>query len=118
MNLTLNGITKSAAIWAKEINMPLATIVSRKGRGWTDEKTLCVAAISNENKITKNDCELYLNDIERPFLPDELRILVDGLKTQKVGQFIRRYFPKEFDKWFNEKYKPMKENENKNGNLS
>lgn len=111
MNLTLNGITKTASEWAKETGIPAATIVSRKGRGWGDEETLTVRVFSNDTKITKNDAELYLNDLERHQLPEELRILMDGRRTKKVGQFIKRYFPKDFDKWYEEKYKPKKEDE-------
>ncbi len=111
MNLTLNGRTNSAAEWARLTGIPPATIVSRKGRGWNDEETLTVPVFSNDTKITKNDAELYLNDIERHQLPEELRVLMDGRRTKKHGQFIRSYFPKDFDKWYKEKYKPKKENE-------
>ncbi len=111
MNLTLNGITKKASEWAKETGLPPATIVSRKGRGWSDEETLTQPVFSNDTKITKNDAELYLNELERHQLPEELRIIIDGKRTKKLGQFIRSYFPKDFDKWYNEKYKPKKENE-------
>lgn len=118
MNLTYNGITKSAAEWARVIGIPSATIVSRKGRGWSDEKALSEPVFSNDTKITKNDAELYLNDLERHQLPEELRILMDGRRTKKIGQFIRSYYPKDFDKWYNEKYKPNKENEQLNRNVS
>lgn len=111
MNLTLNGITKTAPEWAKETGLPPATIVSRKSRGWDDERSLTVPVMTNETKITKNDAELDLNSLERHQLPEELRVIIDGKRTNKLGQFIRSNFPKEFDKWYNEKYKPKKENE-------
>ncbi len=111
MKLTLNGITKTPSEWAKTTGLTAACIVSRKSRGWTDEETLMVSVMTNDTKITKSDAELYLNEIERHLLPEELRVLMDGRRTKKHGQFIRSYFPKEFDKWYNEKYKPKKENE-------
>lgn len=111
MNLTLNGVTRNASEWAKVTGLPPATIVSRKGRGWDDERTLTIPVFSNDTKITKNDAELYLNDLERHQLPEVLRVLMDGRRTKKLGQFIRSYFPKDFDKWYNEKYKPAKEND-------
>jgi hypothetical protein len=114
MNLTLYGDTLSAAEWARETGIPLATITSRKARGWSDERTLTEPPFSNDNKITKNDAEIMLNDLERHQLPEEIRILVDGMKTKKVGQFLRRYFPKDFDRWFNDQYKPRKQNEKQN----
>ena len=116
MNLTLNGITKTASEWGRTTGIPAATIVSRKSRGWTDEKTLTEPVFSNDTKITKNDAELYLNELERHQLPEQLRILMDGQRTKKLGQFLRASHTKAFDKWYNEKYKPEKQNEIKNRN--
>lgn len=35
---------------------------------------------------------------------------VERFLEVKLGIYIRRYHPKEFDKWFNEEYKPAKQN--------
>ena len=101
----------TAAGWARELKIPISTIISRKRRGWSDERALIEPVATNDNKVTKNDAELYLNDLARFDLPDNFKVLLDGVRTTKPGQFIRRYFTKQFDRWFNEKYKPNKQNE-------
>lgn len=102
--------------------MPIATIVSRKGRGWTDEKTLTEPVFSNDTKITKNDLELYLNEISPALAPLADKILkLCPANIKKKGQYARRFFPKEFDRYFNEVYKPRKQDElrlQKDGNIS
>lgn len=118
MTLTYKGKTQNSVEWSKEVGLTPATIISRKARGWSDEKTLSEPIFTSANKITKNDGELYLNDLERHQLPEELRVLIDGRKTKKFGQLLRAEFSKSFDKWYNETYKPEKENENKHRNLS
>ncbi len=118
MKLTFRGKTQTPAEWALETGLTAATIISRKSRGWSDEKALTEPVFSNDTKITKNDAELYLNELERHQLPDELRILMDGQRTKKLGQFLRASHTKAFDKWYNEKYKPEKQNEINNRDVS
>lgn len=114
MNLTLNGKTKDIKEWASETGLTVSAIFSRKHRGWSDEKTLTEPVFSNETKITKNDCELYINDLSFQQLSHSkyLAGLSPGT-VMKPGQHIRRYHSKKFDKFFEEFYKPMKQNEQK-----
>lgn len=106
MTLTFKGKTQLATLWSKETGISLSAITSRKARGWSDEEALTVAVFSNDTKITKNDLELELNDT----VPQALIGLVPS-NIKKAGQHIRRFFPKEFDKYFNEVFKPKKQDE-------
>lgn len=112
MTLTLNGKTQLASAWAKEVGIPIATIVSRKGRGWSDDKTLTEPLFSNDTKITKNDAELELNDKSFDDVNDiETLHALCPRNIKKPGQYIRRFYPLKFSEWFNEEYKPRKQNE-------
>jgi hypothetical protein len=108
LKLTHEGKTLTPKEWSKETGISLPTIFSRKARGWTDARALSQAVSTQDNKITKNDAELWLNDKPIGLVPASLKHTVIGTGTAKAGQFIRRYFPKDFDRWFNEEYKPAK----------
>ena len=48
--LTLNGITKCASAWSEETGIKYHTILARKMRGWSDEKTLTTLTGNNAGK--------------------------------------------------------------------
>ena len=61
-----------------------------------------------KKKISKNEAELYLNDIPRDQLP---KVLLECMKrkickSKRPGNWFRDEFRAEFDKWFEEEYVP------------
>lgn len=116
MDLTFNGKTQSIPRWAEETGISASAIFSRKERGWSDERTLTEPVFSNDTKITKNDCEMYLNSVkweDKSDSPTMKLLKLAPVTVLKRGQYLRRYNQKEFDKYFSEVYKPKKKNEQK-----
>lgn len=106
MEITYENKTLTPAAWSRIVGISESTIHGRILRGWTPKEALTIPIATNDNKITKNDAEMWLNDLAFEGLPVVFRQLlgkpVGSLK--KYGQFIRANYRKEFDQWFNDEY--------------
>lgn len=98
------GKEKSLVEWAKEKNMSQQALLKRLQRkGWT-----VADAIEKPfgKQPSKNDAELYLNDLTMETLPEEFRVIFANKKQhgKKYGHYIRSEHRAQFDRWFKESY--------------
>lgn len=77
------------------------TAHSRIERGWSPEEALTTPKnpIFHHGALTKNEAELWLNDVSMDKFPECLKKFL-GKRAKKNGARIRSEFRSEFDKWF------------------
>ncbi len=114
--LEYKGKMQSVKQWSDETGLPLSAIYRRIERKLPTkeilEKPVDVAFTVGAKKVTKNDAEMYLNDLTY----DDLPMMLEGLIPDsgramacKLGTLIRTHHRDVFDRWFLKEYKPAHE---------
>jgi len=99
--------------WALKLKVAPATLAGRLDRGWSverafNEKPHDSFSAARRKGRTKNDAEMYLNDLSRDEMPLCFRhINLGTAKLTKFGQYIRRKHMPEFEKWFSGEFSKM-----------
>jgi hypothetical protein len=115
--ITAQGETLTIAEWSKKTGLHHSTITNRLDLGWNHEDIVGKPSdkryATKNCKMSKNDAEMMLNDLEYHKQPHELRELIKETKVvqmqgfphqAKYGQLFRRKHPAAFQKWFNDTY--------------
>ena len=111
MTHTYNGITDTINGHAKRWKMSPTTIVGRLGRGWSIEDAIETPAVSTYSSSqrgvpSKNDAEMWLNDRTIDEISESMLPAFNPAKrAKKPGQWLRRYNPMAFNKWYDEEFK-------------
>lgn len=104
--ITIDGVTKSIAEWAKTSGISPATIHVRLARGWDPQDAVTVEP-KLQPDVTKDNAERLLNEMEVDQLPFTLRVLLPSpYRGNQPGAYIRRHHRIKFDHWFDTVYSP------------
>ncbi len=90
--------------WSTRFKIAHSTLYNRIESGWTMEEALNTPinnamAMGHKKGKTKNDAELYLNELKKEELPEAFKYIPLGT-ANKLGQFLRSKHRAVFDKWF------------------
>jgi len=102
---------KTVAEWSKFTGIKIGTINSRIYKGWTMREVIenmPAKEFSNnkDEKISKNDGEVFLNELEKSSIHCSLFPLVKKYHGKQQGKFLRDNHRAAFDNWYDTVFYP------------